>query len=542
MTGIYLPASGKTHVVSISPATGIYGDSNFGGSFGVELKQAGFDAILITGKSSQTCYLWINDDEQKIVYSKKLKGKTHLETEKFIKNEIRDEEIKILSIGPAGENLVKFASLQAEWGRNSGRCGMGAVFGSKNLKAIAVRGSKDLPVADIEKLKVISKESFKTLAKHPLFDIWQRQGLMTVIDYLNDAGILPTHNFRDGYFRNAEKINGYEMESKYKIGDSACFACPMTCGNICLVKEGKYAGTVVEGPEYETACMFGSNLGVDNFSAILRANFLCDEYGLDTITCGNLIGALIEVYEAGLISLKELDNLPLKWGEDDNVMKLIEKIAKREGVGNVIAEGAVGIIEKWPQLKTIISEVKGLEQSAYDGRVASSMALAYGTSDIGAHHARAWTIAKEIENGQNWGLEERVDIVIYHQTIRPLFDMLGVCRLPWIELGFSENKYVDFYNAVTSVNYDMNKLMEISKNMYDLTRLINIQYGVTRKDDYPPERVFNLPVQTGPHAGTVLKKEYYEKLLNLYYKKRGWDENGVPSNKVKEKFNDEIFE
>lgn len=519
----------------------MYGDSNFGGSFGVELKQAGFDAIIITGKSPQICYLYINDDDQKIIYSKKLKGKTHLETEKIIKDEHGDEDLKILSIGIAGENLVKFASLQAEWGRNSGRCGIGAVFGSKNLKAIAVRGSKDIPVADIEKLKSISDESFKTLSNHPLFDIWQRQGLMTLIDYLNDAGILPTHNFRDGYFRNAEKINGYEMESKYKIGDSACFACPIACGNICLVKEGKYAGTVVEGPEYETACMFGSNLGIDNFSAIVRANYLCDELGLDTITCGNLIGALIEIYEAGNITLKELDNLPLKWGEDENIMKLIEKIAKREGVGNVIAEGTKGIIEKWPQLKTVISHAKGLEQSAYDGRVASSMALAYGTSDIGAHHARAWTVAKEIEGGQNWGLDERVDIVIYHQTIRPIFDMLGVCRLPWIDLGFSENKYVEYYNAVTGVNYDLNKLMEISKSIYDLTRLINIQYGITKKDDYPSDRLFNLPVQTGPHAGTVLKREYYEKLLNLYYKKRDWNIDGVPSNKILEKFNDEIF-
>jgi aldehyde:ferredoxin oxidoreductase len=365
---------------------------------------------------------------------------------------------------------------------------------------------------------------------------------MSVVDYLNHAGILPTRNFSDGYFDRAETINGFEMEERYKIGDTACFGCPMACGNINLVKEGPYAGTVVEGPEYETACMFGSNLGVDNFGFILKANALCDDLGIDTISTGNLIGVLIEGYKRGDLKARDLDGLRLEWGDEETILILIEKIARREGVGDVLADGAKRVIEKWPALKPIVSEVKGLEQSAYDGRATISMALAYATSDIGAHHARAWTVGKELEMGADWGIEEKVDLVIYHQETRPVFDMLGVCRLPWIELGFSELHYPEFYKAVTGVSMDIKEMFSRSDDLYDLTRLINVERGVTRKDDYPPARCFDLPIQTGPQAGKVVDRDEYEQMLQLYYKKRGWDENGVPPESVREHFNDKLNE
>ena len=205
-----------------------------------------------------------------------------------------------------------------------------------------------------------------------------------------------------------------------------------------------------------------------------------------------------------------------------------------------LADGARAVLQRWPQLKPVLSHVKGLEQSAYDGRAALSMALAYGTSDIGAHHARAWTIAKEIEMGSEWGIEEKVDLVIYHQSVRPLFDMLGVCRLPWIELGFSEDHYVEFYHAVTGVRLSIEQMLERSRAIYDLTRIINTQRGATRQDDYPPPRCFELPVQTGPHKGDVVDPEQYEKALQLYYKKRGWDADGNPPDSTKELFNDPL--
>jgi aldehyde:ferredoxin oxidoreductase len=541
LAGLYLPASGKTSFISISPETGIYGDSSMGGSFGAELRQAGVDALAITGKAKTLSYLWIDNGTARVVPGERLKGKGSLETEGLIKEEIKDEHIKVATIGPAGENRVKYACVTSDWGRNSGRTGIGAVMGSKNLKAIAVRGSLDLPVFDLPRLKRVSDESFRSLRENKNLPFWHEQGLMSVIDYVNEAGVMPTYNFKEGVFEHAKKINGYEMLSKYKIGDTSCFACPMACGNVCLVKEGKYRGTVVEGPEYETACMFGSNIGVSNFAAIVKSNQLCDELGVDTISAGNLIGVLMEALETGLLSEKDLDGLPLKWGNEDAIMETLQRIAHRKGIGNILAEGSLGVIKQWPQLRPIISQVKGLEQSAYDARIAISMALGYATSDIGAHHARAWTIAKELEMGMSWSPEKKADLVIYHQTLRPLFDMLGVCRLPWIELGFDENKYAEYYSAVTGIETALSDLLQRSAALYDLTRAINTRFGISRKDDYPPDRVFDLPMTEGPHAGKILKREDYEKILDIYYEKRGWTKDGqVPEERL-QKFNDALM-
>jgi len=536
LSGVYVPSGGKTSVISLSPATNSYGDSNFGGSFGVELRQAGYDTMIVTGKADQLSYIWIDGDNVKIVTAPKLAGKGCLETEGIIKQDIGDHSVKVAITGPAGENLVRFACINSDWSRNAGRTGMGAVMGSKNLKAIAVRGGKDLPVADIERLKQVSDQAFEYLSNHDLFKFWQANGLMSVLDYANTMGILPTHNFKNTTFAKAANINHDVMRSRYKIGDSACFGCSMCCGNICLVKEGKYAGTVTEGTEYESAAMLGSNIGIDNYSTVLRANYLCDELGIDTISTGNLIGVVIEGYESGLLKLNDIDNTPIDWGDDDAIINLIEKIARREGIGDILAGGTPALLQRWPQLAPITSHSKGLEQSAYDCRGAISMALAYGTSDIGANHARAWTVAKEIEMGKNWPLEKKADLVIYHQTLRPLFDMLGVCRLPWIELGLDENLYAGMYSAVTGVEVSLKQLLERSGAIYDMTRLINIKYGISRKDDYPSQRVFDDPVQTGPRAGEHVDRAEYEKLLDIYYQKRGWDKQGIPDPDKAESF------
>ena len=532
LSGLYLPSAGKTSICSISPTTGIYGDSNIGGMFGVELRQAGFDAMVINGKAPELSYLWIDDDDIQLKSAEKYAGMGSIETEHQLREDIGDETVKVASIGPAGEKMVKMACITADWGRNAGRTGMGAILGSKNLKAIAIRGTRDLPVADLKRLTGISDKAYKKLSRHNLFEFWQRQGLMSVIDYANTAGILPTHNFKDTHFEDAGKINGDVMELEYKIGDTACFGCPMACGNVNLVKDGKYAGTVIEGPEYETAAMFGSNVGISDFSAILRANYLCDEYGIDTITAGSLISVMIEAYEKDLVTLEDLDGMALNWGDDESVMEMIRKIAFREGVGDTLAEGAYGVIERWPQLAPIISHVKGLDQSAYDARVAITMALGYATSDIGAHHARAWPVAKELEMGCNWDLKEKADLVIYHQTVRPLFDMLGVCRLPWIELGFDENTYAEFFSAAVGIEFTLEELLKLSNDVYNLTRAINIRLGLTRDDDRPPDRVFNDPIKTGPHAGKVLNRDEFREILDIYYQRRGWDMDGIPTDET----------
>jgi aldehyde:ferredoxin oxidoreductase len=434
--------------------------------------------------------------------------------------------------------MVRFACINADWGRNAGRTGIGAIMGSKNLKAIVVRGDKDIPVYDLPGLVAETEKASKYIKEHKYFKLWQQEGLMNVIEYANEKGILPTYNFKDSVFSKHEQINGATMLADYKIGDSACFSCPMCCSNICLVKAGKYSGTVVEGPEYESCAMLGSNLGIDNFAAILSANQLCDELGVDTISTGNIVGAVIEGYEKGILSLSDLDGMEITWGNEDAILGLIQKMADRQGIGDVLADGARRIIDKWPEMDNVVLHVKGLEQSAYDSRPSISMGLAYATSDIGAHHTRAWTIAKEMEEGLGWSDDERVETVIYHQKLRPLFDMLGVCRLPWIELGLSERHYENFYRYVTGNESTLEELLELSNDLYNMTRLINVRLGMRRKDDSLPHKVWANPPLTGPNAGKVIDRDDFQKLLSLYYQKRGWDEDGMPPAGIEKNFED----
>ena len=529
LNGLLVPASGKTSFCCISPATGLYADSNMGGSFGTEMRMAGLDALSIRGRAAKLSYLWIDDDRVEVRQAEQLKGTNATETERTLKDELGGEDVRVATIGPAGENGVVFATVNSDWGRNAGRAGMGAVLGSKNLKAIAIRGTHDLPVYDMESLMEVSKRAFDYLMHHTSMRIWQRQGLMTVVEYANTVGFLPTRNFADAHFDGAGKINGDVMESTYKIGDSACFACPMCCGNICLVKSGRWKGTACEGPEYETAAMFGPNLGVDDFSFILKANELCDALGIDTISTGNLIAMVIEAREKGLLTKEDLGDLQIGWGNQEGIVRLMEMIARREGIGAHMSRGSKGMFAKWPALQRIAVQVKGLEQSAYDSRASMCMALAYGTCDIGAHHNRAWPISKELQMGKDWGLQEKVDLVSYHQAVRPVFDMLGVCRLPWIELSIDENLYAEMYSAVVGIRFTLGDLLEKSKAIYDLTRAISVKLGVRRADDYPPPRTFKDPIVSGPFAGKAADPKEYEAILEMYYQRRGWDpKTGIP--------------
>ncbi len=536
LTGCYLPSSGKNSFISISPATGFYGDSSMGGGFGVELRQTGHDYLAITGAASELSILFIDNEKVSIIPMPQLKGKTCLETEGLIKEKLASHNLHVAAIGVAGENLVRFACVNSDWSRNAGRTGIGAIMGSKNLKAIAVRGTKDLPVFDMNGLADETRKAVKYMTDHKYFRLWQQQGLMNVIEYANAKGILPTYNFKATTFAAHDKINGETMLEHYKIGDSACFMCPMCCSNICLVKNGKYAGTVTEGPEYESCAMLGSNLGIDRFDAVLAANKLCDELGIDTISTGSIVGAIIEGYEKGIVTLADLDGKAIAWNDDDAILDLMHRIARREGIGDILADGSRRIIAQWPEMEKVLLQVKGLEQSAYDSRVGTSMGLAYATSDIGAHHARAWTIAKEIEEGAAWTAEQKVDLVMYHQAVRPLFDMLGVCRLPWIELGLNERHYEKFYSYVTGKQMTLEELLKLSDHVYNLTRRLNIRLGATRKSDSLPYKVTKVPVLTGPNAGKTIDAHEFEKMLSLYYEKRGWDTDGAPPVEVEATF------
>lgn len=530
LTGLLIPSAGKMSLVSISPATGIYADSSVGGAFGVELKQAGYDAIALRGVSEKPVYIMIDDGDVEIRDAKDYWGAGALATEVQLKKDLEDNDVHVVSIGPAGENLVKFACITSDYGRNAGRTGMGAVMGSKRVKAIVVRGFKDIPIADVEGFMDIAYESYRTISENEFLDIWQRQGTLQVIDWANERGVLPTRNFQETRFEQAEEIGGDKME-EVKTTDRACFACPMTCGNFCVIKEGD-TKVVVEGPEYETAAMLGSVCGIKDLKTVIKANNLCDDLGIDTISSGNLIGLLMEAYEKGIITKDDTGGIELKFGNGEALLKVLEMIARREGIGDIVADGVKAITERWKGTRPFAMQSKGLEQSAYDTRASPGMALAYATCDVGAHHSRAWVISKDLEMRDKWTTEDRANLVIYHQHIRPLFDCLGVCRLEWIELSIDENIYADFYTTVTGIKTTMKELLERSEAIYNLTRAINVIRGISRADDYPPERVFCDPIPTGPLKGELLQREEYDELLDTYYRLRGWNDEGIPTKKT----------
>ncbi len=529
LTGTAVPGAGKTHFVFISPHTGIYGDSNVGGMFGVELKQAGFDGVVLEGAAKEPVYVWIDNGDVEIKDASHLWGKGAIETEEEIKKELGDYAVKVAAIGPAGENLVKIACVTSDFGRQAGRAGVGAVMGSKKVKAVAVRGDKDIPVAYPEKLKELFDETMDYLLKHKDLDIWIRQGTSQVVVWANENACFPTRNFSASVYEKYKDISGDVIERKNKIADKACFACPMSCGIVTMIKHGPHKGVVVEGPEYETLGMLGGNCALPTPEDVIYANYLCDDLGLDSISAGGVIAFAIECFEKGLIDEKDTGGLKLKFGEPECVFKLLEMIAMREGIGDLLAEGVKKAAEKIGKgAEKIAMHVKGLEISAYEHRAAPAMALAYATCDIGAHHNRAWAITYDIKVGRLEYTEDKVKWVIYLQHIRPLFDALGTCRLQWVELGLGAEYYAKFYTAVTGVETTLEELLKRSEMIWNLTRAISVRRGL-RNQDWLPRRVFEEPTPSGPYKGAKLDEEKFKEMVKKYYELRGWDEEGVPT-------------
>jgi aldehyde:ferredoxin oxidoreductase len=543
LTGLLVPSSGKTTFAAISPETGYYGDSNIGGMFGSELKQAGFDAIIIEEAAREPVYIHVEDGKIRVRGAKEYWGLGSFEAEEALKKE-HGKDSKVASIGPAGEKQVKFACINCDYGRQAGRCGLGAVMGSKKVKAIVVRGTLDIPVADIDELTRIFSETFSKLVNHKDFKIWQKQGTMQIVDWANDNCCLPTRNFQAATYENFAKIDGAIMEKTSKIISRAGSYCPISCRQFNEIRSGKHKGVRVDGPEFETAALLGSNCALPNIEDLMYANYLCDNLGVDTISAGNVIAFITECYEKGLITEKDTGGLKLEFGNSEAVFRLIEMIAKREGIGNLLAEGVKKTAEKVGKgSEKFAMQVKGLEISGYDHRAAQAMALAYATCDIGAHHNRAWAITYDIKVGRTAYTQDKAEWVIYLQHVRPLFDNLGVCRFPWVELNLDLNYYARFYTAATGIKTELGELLRASERIYNLTRAISIRNGLTGDEDWLPDRDFETPLPTGTVKGQLLDRGKFKELVQLYYKLRGWGENGVPTKKkLKELGLDDVAE
>ncbi|HDI74471.1 MAG TPA: aldehyde ferredoxin oxidoreductase [Thermoprotei archaeon] len=530
VTGTLVPSSGKIVIASKSPLTGGYGDGNIGSLISAKLKMCGYDAIVIEGASPKPVYLYVTPGTVELRDAGHLWGKGAIDSDVALREDY-GHDIGTLIIGPAGENLVKISTVISEFGRAGGRPGMGAVFGFKKLKAIVCDGWKDIPVADIEKLAELFREAVDFLKKSPAYEKWIHQGTMMTIEWSQEASVLPAFNFSEGVFDGYSKIGGETMDKEYKVLRRGCLFCPMPCGNVCIARRGKYAGSWGE-LDYENVAMMGSNIGVDSMDAVVKMNFMADQLGLDAISTGSVIGFAMNLYSEGIISEKDTGGLKLEYGNPDVALSLMEMVAYRKGFGDLLAEGVKRVAEKYGgRALEIAMHVKGLEISAYDCHAAPGMALAYGTSPIGAHHKDAWFIAWELKMGRDLISREKAERLIEMQRIRGgIFETFTVCRLPWIELGLELDYYVKAFNAVTGLDYTLEDHYKVADRIYHLIRAFWIrEYGGWSKTyDYPPEKWFKDPLSKGPLAGRKLDKEKYDKLLMYYYETRGWDENGIP--------------
>lgn len=524
LSGLLVPGSGKTSFSTISPATGLYGDSNVGGELSCALKRSGFDALIIEGASEKPLMLVVDEGRVEFRDASHLWGMLSLDAERAVKEELgRDFQVAV--IGPAGENLVKYAAITCDFGRQAARCGIGAVMGSKRLKALAVRGSRKPPAHNPDGLRETYREAVRQMLKHPSFSLWKRQGTLQSLEWANRLSCLPTRNFQEAQYEGFEGIDGNSMEASTRLHNRGCYLCPIRCRQV-----NQSRGLTVEGPEYETAAMLGSNCGLSSIEDVVYANYLCDQYGLDTISTGNTIAFTMECFEKGYLDKKNLNGVNLKFGEEEALFKAIEMIAYRKGFGNLLAEGVRKVSLKVGGASQKFSmHVKGLEISGYDVRGAPAMALSYATSDIGAHHNRAWAITYDIKAGRKTYGEDKVKWVIYLQHIRPLFDCLGVCRFPWVELELDANYYAEFFRHATGVEASLEELLKRSERIWNLTRLINLRQGLRSGEDWLPVRVFEDPIPSGPLKGLTLNREAFSSMLREYYEFRGWSVDGVPT-------------
>ena len=527
LTGIGLPNSGKLVVAAKSPLTGGYGDGNLGTLAAVYMRKVGYDAFVIQGKAESPVILHVKDKTSEFVDAKDYWGKTSFETEEQLRKRY-GRNCGIVSIGQAGENLVKFAVVVSQEGRAGGRPGMGAVMGSKNLKAIVIEGSGTIPLADPNTMKQLVADGYREVLNKPLYGFWKRQGTMSTVEWSQENNALPTFNYKQGVFDQAESMNGFAME-KIKVSNRGCPQCNMTCGNVVIDSEKRESEL-----DYENVAMLGANIGLGNLEEIATLNRMADEFGFDAISLGNVLGFAMEAYEKGLISEA------IHWGQFQEIKALIEDIAFRRGFGAVLAEGvrsASAAIGK--ETSDWAMHVKGLEVSAYDCHAAPEMALAYATNSIGAHHKDAWVITWEIQIGRETYDERKIDHLISSQRMRGgVFEALTVCRFPWNSLGFELDWYLKYLKAATGQEYTIDSLSQIGDRILNLIRAFWVrEYAEkwSRDLDVPPMRWFKEPLAAGSMKGAKLDLEKYNEMLDYYYQKRGWNKNGVPTRATLEK-------
>ncbi len=523
LTGSQAPTGGRYMVVTISPLTGTIASSNSGGYWGTELKRAGYDMIILEGKSESPCYIYINDDTVEIKDATKYWGKLVSETTDLLIDEVGDARARVLTIGPAGERQSLLASIMNEKYRAAGRSGVGAVMGSKGLKAIVVRGTGKLSPAKADECKTVLANARKKIKECEVTSTGlPTYGTSVLVNLINQSGIYPTNNFQESYFETADKTSGETLADKYLVKKVACFGCPIACGRYSKVDDVEG-----EGPEYETVWAYGANCGIDDLPAIIKANKLCNEYGLDTISAGATIACAMELCEKGFIKSDEIDGPALKFGSSEAIVEWTRKMGTGEGFGKKLADGSFRLAKEYGAEELSMS-VKKLELPAYDPRGVQGHGLQYATSNRGGCHVRGYMISPEIiglpEKLDPLSLEGKAVWVKIFQDLTAVIDSLGLCLFTSFALGAED--YKDMFNAIVGHNWTTESLLEAGERIWNLERMFNLKAGISPSEDKLPRRLLSEPIPSGPCKGHV---HHLGELLPEYYEKRGWDERGLPT-------------
>jgi aldehyde:ferredoxin oxidoreductase len=540
MTGPFtdsrVPSSSRHHVMARSPLTGLLGESNVGGSWAVHFKKTGYDGIVVTGKADAPVYLWIHDGGVEIRDARPIMGKDSLESAEWLKGQTTDKASAAV-IGPAGEQMVRIAGIPhvGTIVRQAARCGLGAVMGSKNLKAMVAYGTQKARQAREEDLK----EAMKTVLPHvrKATETFGKYGTSGGLENYEKIGNFPLQNWRGSRWANAVKITGATMHDTILKGRTACLQCPIACGRHIRIEEGPYGPLEGEGPEYETLGTMGGECLVDDLAAICKANDLCNRFGLDTMSTGSVIAFAMEAFEKGLITTADTEGIELRWGSGTALVEMTRKIGLRQGIGELMGEGVMRMARALGRgAEEFAVHVKGLEPSAHDPRRFWTQAMSYGTAARGACHNASWSHPYELalsmpelginEPHPSYRREGTAEVTAKLQSYQSLGDALIICRFTQVGKAVTATNVVDWYNMITGREADITELMAVGDRIFNLKRLFNTRLGVSRKDDFLPPRFLTL---NRKGEGITTQLPPMGQLLADYYEYRGWSEEGLPT-------------
>jgi len=552
-------ATGRFDVSFLSPATGLLGDANSGGYWGPELKYAGYDILIIRGKADEPVYIEIQDDEVSIHDAADLWGLNVWETTTSIRRKMKDPKAQVLAIGQAGEKLVRFGAIMSSLTRAAAKCGGGAVMGSKNLKAIVIRGSKGVKVADPQGVLDNFQKIYQVITTDYKFNFYPRYGTSILTEGLYPIGLMPFFNYRQTQMENAiEKIGGQEFVDKFLTKYRACHGCFLHCDHYYKIPEGKYKGTAGLKIEWETIVAFGSRLGNLDLASILYMNNLANQYGLDTIALGGTLSLAIDLFQQGILTKADTDGLELCWGDSDLFVNLIQKIAHREGIGDLLAEGPYWMAQRIGRgAEKHVVHMKKLEPSLEEVRGHKAVALAFHTSTRGGDHLRGQPPAEiggfrgvdpqimekrfgspDVGKPSVYDVVGKPRMVIWYQDFAAVVDSTGLCKFGtwWSRFPVEYKEIGDMLRVTTGVEFSPDDLMTIGERIWNVEKAFNLRLGFGRESDLPCEKLQNETIKGGPLDGERLNLEQFSSLLDSYYLMRGWDQTtGRPKrSKLKE--------